>query len=417
MRWQLVADPEYKLVNEAGERRMLPYRKVAELLVALAKSKGRPVERDQLSFQLWPSSPRDVRLTNLRQALKGLRQAIGPSLVSSGKTHCELAKDFELVLPQGSQGTPHSKEPVHGFEVFLDHLSYSSPIQFFETIRVNADFALNISPNALGSLVRRAAGTLPSRPDLTGWAHYFNGVSTMGNLVTSKRHFGQSLKAAKLTQDFDLYQRTVHWLGACMILQGRTDFALSLAVEAERGVGQAQLNRCQWIASLKGTSYLHAGMFRESAETLLQLSYSRYQSQEEWRQHEALRAFYLASTGDYSAASVVSSDLGADTNGLTYDRATMLRFLTTSLIQIRTEARFESSALAHWTRGAADKGQDHLLLYGLETLALAQAKEGDEAAARQTLRESMDLRQKLGTVKTLWDHHRLRAVHQALAHR
>jgi DNA-binding SARP family transcriptional activator len=57
-------------------------RKAAWLLALLALQNGRPVERDWLAQLLWPESPHFRE--SLRQRLKDLRRALGPSVGDTG---------------------------------------------------------------------------------------------------------------------------------------------------------------------------------------------------------------------------------------------------------------------------------------------------------------------------------------------
>src|SRR5260221_3891324 len=52
-------------------------RKGQWLLALLLMRSGREVERDWLAATLWPDSPEDLALANLRQSLSNLRSALG----------------------------------------------------------------------------------------------------------------------------------------------------------------------------------------------------------------------------------------------------------------------------------------------------------------------------------------------------
>lgn len=412
MAWKLETDEEFTLTSDAGEVRVLPYRKVGELLMSLADHQGQLVDRQNLSLKLWPVSSSSVRLANLRQALTKLRQVVGNDNIISTRTSCGLSLAFRITIETSGDSSRNVKAIASSLFTFLEHLSERSPVQFFETLRVNVDSAFDLPSDPLLLMVDRASVLLPAQHPSHGWAHYLRGVGSIGNVPIARVHFAQSLRYAIDAQDQDLFQRSVHWSGACLILLGRVDTAVKLAHEAEKGAGQLRGYCRNWITSLKGTAYLHAGMFRESAEMMRQISYSDALSEEEWRQHEGLRAFYLATTGQFEEAVRVSEAIGGQSQGISFDRASVLAYLAQATVAARTEPSSITPSLQHWTSVAEIHGETHFLLYGLEALCLAQAQVGDTQGSLETLEKSTRVRESLETVKTRWDRHRLTSIEQ-----
>lgn len=410
MTWKLQQDEEFTLTNDVGEVRVLAYRKVGELLIALVDRHGQLIDRQEISTKLWPMSSPSVRLSNLRQALSKLRTVVGGENILSNRACCGLSLGFQVSVRPENEQMRQPKAIASSLMNFLGHLSDGSPVQFFETLRVNADSAFDLPADSMLEMVDRASELLPVQHPAQGWAHYLRGVGTIGNVPMSRNHFARSLRSAIDAQDQDLFQRSVHWSGACLILLGRVDTAVKLAHEAEKGAGSVQGYCRNWITSLKGTAYLHAGMFRESAETMRQISYSDALSEEEWRQHEGLRAFYLATTGHDDEAVRVAETVRAQGTGTSFDRASVLAYLATATVSARTEPGSATQSLRNWTSVAESHGETHFLLYGLEALGLAQALEGDTEGSLETMDRSTLLRNDLKTVKTRWDRHRLAAI-------
>src|SRR5579862_1053895 len=97
-RWTIRTNDGILLLCPHGKPVPLAYRKVGELLVTLLRSPGRASPRADLGAQLWPSSGAALQATNLRQAIKNLRGAIGADNVIADRYECAIAETFPCLI-------------------------------------------------------------------------------------------------------------------------------------------------------------------------------------------------------------------------------------------------------------------------------------------------------------------------------
>ena len=235
--------------------------------------------------------------TNLRQAIKKLRDAIGAENVVADRFDCGIAETFHCSIDAQIESDPVPGW-LGGWILFLEALSYSSPVQFFEAIRANVDLLCDLPTSKLSVLVARASsGGLPGAHGMHGWKDFVLGSVSLHDVSKASTNFLAAAKHAAAAGDNDLFSRSAFWLSACQILRGRAKQADGLATEAlSRAKGRSATNH-SLLSSARATAFLHMGRFAESREMMANASGADATTVFERDQREALKAFYLATSG------------------------------------------------------------------------------------------------------------------------
>lgn len=404
--WTLRTNDGITLLNPEGQPIRLAYRKVGELLVTLLRVPERTSPRSELGAILWPSSGVAEQATNLRQAIKKLRDAIGAENVVSCRFECGIADTFScLVDPQvGSDSMPAW---LRGWILFLEALACSSPVQFFEAIRANVDLLWDLPMPQLSALVNQAAGGLPCGHRLDGWRDFVLGTVALRDVPKASAHFLSAAKHASTTLDNDLFCRSAFWLCACQILRGRVERADGLATDALRFVSGASASNQSLLAATRATALLHMGRFGESRDLMARACGVGATTVFEHDQHEALRAFYLATSGYESEAMRVIENIHRDSLHHSGGRVGTLVGLTCAAVEAAAAPGLVIDKMEPRIRLLEAAGQHHFALYAIEILGSALARCNLKNEARSKFSESRRMRSRLGIAYSPWDMRRL----------
>jgi hypothetical protein len=397
--WSIEFQDGVTLRNSEGETVPLAYRKVGELLVALLRAPERTSLREDLSALLWPSSGAAAQAINLRQAIKKLRLAIGHDNVVADRFECGIAEGFACSME--SHGVVPTPTWLGGWMVFLEALSSSSPVQFIEAIRANTDLLCELPQPELSVLLVRAANGLSPKHGLDGWKEFALGFASFRDVPKAAGHF--SLAAKRAGDDPNLFARSAYWLSACQILLGRPRFAETLANEASSRSGSNE----SLLAIAKATALLHMGKFAESRELMATGSSVDATTVFEHDQREALRAFYLGTTGYHDEAMRLVESIRRERRHHPGGRVAILTDLARSAVGAVESPQLVVDTMNPRIRTLVGMGEHHLALYASETLAVAQAHCNLRSEARETFFETRRTRKRLGITYSAWDAYRL----------
>jgi|GEM_PF-4280636 len=400
--WTLRYADGISLLDADGQPVPLAYRKVGELLLALLKAPDRTCPREELGARLWPGSSAAVRATNLRQAIKKLRDAIGARHVTSDRFECGIAPSFSCSIAEQIVNEPIPGW-LNGWSLFLEELSYSSPVQFFEACRANVDLLCDLPMPRLAVLVNRASAGLAAGHPLDGWREFVLGSVSFRDVPIAGRHFRDAAKHASKTTDSDLLSRSVFWTCACQILRGQVDQAERLASE-----GLAHGRSCRTLLSTaRATALLHSGRFSESRKLMADASEVGAKTVFEHEQQEALRAYYLATTGYEGEAMRLVETIRKSTSYHAGGRVGVLTGLACAAIETAESPALAVEKIETQLPILRASGQHHFVLYATETLVSALARCNRTSEARAKFAESRRNRNGLGIAYSAWDKRRL----------
>ena len=404
--WTVRTDDGITLLNPGGQLVTLAYRKVGELLVALLKAPERASPRGELGALLWPGSAAVPQGTNLRQAIKKLRDTIGTENVVSDRFVCGIVEAFPCSITSQTGGDPMPTW-LSGWTLFLEALSYSSPVQFFDAIRANVDLLCDLPAQELSVMVSRASAGLPIGHRMDGWRDFVLGSVSFSNVPKASRHFLAAAKHASKSLDRDLFSRAAFWICACETLRGRVEEAEGLATEGLGHVKGSGASNESLLTTAKATALLHMGRYAESREMMANTAGSGAKTVFEHDQQEALRAYYLATTGYEAESMRLIENLRKDSSHHPGGRVGILTELSCAAVETAASPWVVVDTIEPRTRILEAAGQHHSALYAIETLVSALARCNLKSEARSKFIESRRLRGRLGISYSAWDRRRL----------
>lgn len=318
---------------------------------------------------------------------------------------CGIAESFSCALDSRSDSDPVPGW-LSGWILFLEGLSNSSPEQFFEAIRANVDLLGDLPTPQLSALVARASVELPYRHRMDGWRHFVLGSVSLGEVPIASRHFLAAAKHASAALDHNLFNRSAFWLSACQILLGQVERADGLATEAlTHGAGQTAAGSSYPFVT-RATASLHMGRFAESREMMVNVCGHGGTTVFEHDQHEALRAFYLATTGYEDEAMRLIETLPKSSLHPS-GRVQILTDLTNAAVESVAAPWIVVNTMEKRIQTLEAACQHHFALYAIESLAAALARCNLKQEARTKIRESRRIRSRLGIAYSAWDARRL----------
>ncbi len=404
--WSIRLDDGIALLNPQGKLIPLAYRKVGELLVTLLRTPGRASPRGNLGAVLWPTSGAATQTTNLRQAIKNLRDAIGAENVAADRFDCGLADTF-LCSIDAQIESDQPPDWLRGWLSFLEALSYSSPEQFFGAIQANIDLICDLPTPQLSVLVDRAASGLRSPHGMDGWKSFVLGSMSLGEVPKANSHFLAAAKHSANAADSDLFSRSAFWLSACEILRGRIERADELATEALSSAKRRSAPNESRLSAARATAFLHMGRFAESRDIMAGASVTEGTTVFEHDQREALRAFYLATSGYEGEAMRLIENLRRNSTHHSSGRVGILTDLASVAVEAACTPRLVVETIDTRIRTLKAAGQHHFALYAIETLVSALARCNLQQEARTKFLESRRIRRQLGITYSAWDMRRL----------
>jgi tetratricopeptide (TPR) repeat protein len=418
MQWVLNLDKGYVRCGESTDVEKLEYRKVGELLLALAESKSNGASRQQLGEQLWPSGAHAARATNLRQALRHLRRIIGEELITTS-AFCRLASATEVFLDNGdgscSRAEPEAStglKPVHAFGALVEVLSLSDPDRFLQLITTCPDMEQCLPHTLMSRALEQAApGVSPNHPNLP-WLTYWRSNVTIGPLGIRRAYplLKRSTTLAYKYTDPLLVRETTYDLAASEILLGRPEVALRQIDEAEAFIRNSSAARSHRMQDLRGSALMHMGRNEEALEFLDHASEDTAGGAFDFAWHYALRALYTANTGDFELAARLNeapARFGRESGAA---QILGVSGLTSVILEAATDPRRAIHTATELVGFSRKHKIDNIALYAQETLADAYVAVQYFGEAKSTFESTKAMRQGLGYSYTHWDRRRLRRI-------
>jgi len=410
--WTLRCDEPFELRNPEGQTVELPYKKVEELLIALARSATLQPSRDHLAQELWPKAASEARLASLRQALRHLRRGIGDANVVSDRIRCGLSPDFRLSLNVAAAPSAKSESIMQAFTMLVRWTAINNPAQMLELLRSSGDLCGGLPSEDLLGAIRIARKRLPLNHPLVGWATFWMGCAS---LSTDLPKAVQGLKLARehgaTSGDFLLVASATFWEGTAHILQGRTEAGMRLADWGQSVVESRDGGRhLRAMESLRAHALLHQGQANEALARLEGLSGAAAQSDLQLAADEALRALYLATLGKLTAAREVLREpqrLQAETQ---HGRIGSVCRLTVGILEAAERPKQAPRILESTANALGDTDQVHLDLYAREALSLALWRNQEKGQALAQIKRCRTMRSRLKMAITGWDRVLLREV-------
>lgn len=418
--WRLDLRGDIELVGPDGSRAALPYRKVGELLAALARKPGAALSRQDLARELWPHSSRSDRQGNLRQALAKLRCAIGADAIRSDRETCMLDPRFAIEVLDASRSqassTPERDGPIASFGRMIQWLADRDVPALYAALRANPEYAIS-SPSRLGLAIRTADRQGPLPHGEFGWACLWRGyVWFASDIDEAVPLLAAASEHAMAQRDWLLLEHATFWHGIGLLLLNRIPAARRVArraaAEFAKPGGAGHLYR---LRNLEATIMLHEGRVAEALNAFEGLNGYSGQSTLERAADETLRAVYLAFNRRPVEASEILAQLRTTVDGVDCSRAGKYRTLAEVVLEAAEEDGRASARLEDAISDFASSGDRHFEIYCRETLARCYWNHRAKPDARHQLQKAWAIRRGINMSLTGWDRARLGDVPALIA--
>ena len=308
--WSLKSEGGFQLLNPDGLVVKLHYRKVEELLLAISNCDFPGISRDELSLQLWPLSNLKCRRENLRQALGHLRRALPEGAVIATRSACRLSSSFfqELGrasptgLSKGSSG--RGTTAISAFGTMLGWHAANEPERVFDVLRSNMEFASSLIPSECLHAISPAIARLSVNDPNRKWAYFWRGSAAFlrGNLRKARPLLRAAIRLGLVEKDELLISEGIYRLGICEILMGHPAAAINLCFRAKTALSTGRsLNSCK-LEHVQAMALMHQGREHETLRRFDEISGYSVETTLEHALHEALRALFLATSGNFQGA-------------------------------------------------------------------------------------------------------------------
>jgi hypothetical protein len=416
--WRMDFQDGLRLQDPGGNQITFPYRKVGELFLVLARVGRDGIGRDELAERLWPDARSATRRLNLRQTLSRLRKIIGEENLSTSRSHCKLSSNFSLSIETArtSESDDCSNlgagpNPADGFVATIEWLAENDPAQMLEMMRTTIGFTSAVPPAKLLSVLNLAARAVPHNSYLHGWLQHWRGFAIFSgcNIREGQPHFVFAAEAAEANRDPLLLSESYFWLGASEILLGRSSRALLLSEKARTlletwGISEGDYK----IANLRATALLHLNRNQEALKIFESATGHSHLTSLDFANHEALRALYLATLGQFALAREVLEFPKRLVSETGLQNLKGLCCLATGVIQSQEEPHRAINTLNSLLETSKLRKYPHFVLYSQESLALAHLKMREMSEAKSLLKGALETRKRIGMAYTGWDQLRMK---------
>jgi tetratricopeptide (TPR) repeat protein len=406
--WTLSVEEETALRSAEGQLIKLPYRKVGELLLAIAQSGPQGKSRQLLAEQLWPSADLKARAASFRQALSHLRRAVGEDWILCGRASCRLSGNISLRLHEESSITP-SENPSLAFSNLVSWLAQNEPERFFDVMSTCLDLALGLPAPQLTRLVNLAASKLGRSSANRYWAMFWrahalmevSGINEVRPLLQQATNYGFAAK------DNLLMREATYLWSACEILSGCPEKAIDLVDRTETAIRSSTASKTYRMRDIRGTALLHMGRNSEALEVLENASDCAGASTLDHANHEALLALYHATSGNFKSALQTNeypARIARETGALGMQAITGLTY---AYVEVTDQPERAIQTLTRLIAFCRSHDVAHIALYAQEALAVAYRNLALEGEARSAYHVAAGARRSLGFHVTRWDRSRL----------
>ncbi len=410
--WSIKEDNGLRTFRADGTEVRFPYKKVDEVLLALALA-GEALDRDRLAEKLWTSSSIADRRTNLRKALSHLRKSIGEHNLISDRYTCRLREGFVIGVHEDLRRSHLSSieiskkedSPVVGFEKTLLWLSKENPVQMLRTMRASHDLLGAVSTDLTSVLLARGESSVQHDPSLLGWVLFWQS-NMVFNAAERKRIANKALRWAVKEKDKELVVSCTSSLVSGQMTSGQMKEAFANISAARKFVGLQNPLLVSRLDSLLGVVMLHAGRAKDGL-ALMQPNPTMGALLDSVLTL-ALKALYVADIGEGSRALEIMEYPRRIAEESGHFTGTMLCDLTLATAVAEEDSEL---ALEIFTRLLSRTGLDSRLdLIVREAAGANHYRLGNRREAAQLIGDAARARRRLGYVFTSWDQLRLQKI-------
>lgn len=274
--WKATLQPRFKLTRPDGVEVTFRTRKAAALASVLVLSNGRAHSRANLAGWLWSSRGREQQLTNLRQSLAHVREALEPyDVLETTRQSCrlvlpalELESEEAALLGEfgdlGDRALFHDAKsadddfgagaPGESFRQTLYWAARHRPATVLDLVHSLPDIAETISPHELDRLLQVGLAATPSSSAVYGWGllHRAMALVYRGDPLAGITALRRVCRIGEEKRDVALLGEAIYTIGLLLPTLGRSNEAHALlrSGKALAGLAHALHGRLQHAEAL-----------------------------------------------------------------------------------------------------------------------------------------------------------------------
>lgn len=407
-----------------GEPVVLPTRKCGGVLAMLALSPDLQLPRRVVAEELWAESMPSQQTANLRQAVAGLRRALGDdSPFHAGRDRLWLDGSRVVVQPfaEPSSVVPEMTEPW--FEAFrqaralppvepwtplealLGWAAEHEPARAAEILRACHTLAEGLNPHQLLPVARAARrATRPDDP-LHGWAVAMEGLAQfmLGSTPAAASCFVAAVEHARVHRDAALFGLAAFYDSMTRLTAENLPGGVKW-LRAAVGEGPRAYTKELWARLLHGQSLylIHWGQVDEGLTGMRRAAEVASSLGASFEHQYALANMAWLAAG---SANVRVAEHALEQYRQSSAEAPQRIRLTAELGQGALDA--DRERLTGVLEEASDHGLIGFVAYAYEQLALLELRDGRSASADSLVQQAKEVRRTLSSRYTRWDRARL----------
>jgi|GEM_PF-7012908 len=448
--WKIAMYGGLRVCRPDGSLVVFRTRKSSAILAVLTLQKGRAMKRSELAEILWPNLDPSKRLTNLRQGIIHLREALdGDPLVVA--TRESIRVDFDRVecpdlalmdddlvphgvlLPEMCEPWFESLRRVRGpidFDAsissweletnaskgLLGALEWTAefrPRSTLEIVRSAPELAQGAEPRRLITLLDISMAAISSSDPLFGWGLCQKGVAggMMGRTEQAIRQLRTAKEHGFAHTDRELIVESSFYLAGFQIVSGCCQDAIGSLREA-RSFCERTAQSSIRLSHGMGLALVHSGSIRQGLSELRQaceLCDDRTAPFERAYLYANL-AWFESTCGDARNAARLLDNLKSMGAARAW-RIELTALLAQSMVAFTAGDSDLTRQLAERILTICNHYRSvAFAVYANEIMALDAFRANDRAEASRRLQASITDRQSTGCRYTIWDQYRLRSV-------